>query len=201
MHVLKAQNKPWRCVKSSDGVFVFSRKSDSSGIKIIKVETRIKTSLSALVAVVKDASNHNKWVYLNKDAKIIRSSSPFSWDYYGQTNAPWPVTDRDIVVHGSLHQDSVTKVIHINARTESGYIPLKKGFVRIPFAVSQWIFVPEDSGYVHVEFKVEINLGGNIPKWLMNLTASRGPYETICQFKELTKTNKYQHIHLSYIHE
>jgi len=198
---LSGQNQPWRCVRNTNGIVVFSKKSPLTGIKIIKIETRVHTSLSALIALIKDAPGHKNWVFLNKSAKFLQHNGPFSWIYYAQSDAPWPVTDRDLVVQGQMQQDSITHVVQIYAHTISHFIPAKTGYVRIPYSVSQWTLTPEDAGYIHVEFKVEINLGGNIPKWLMNLTASRGPYESILALKKQLEKDKYKNAYLNYINE
>jgi len=199
LQVSKVQGQAWRCVRKTRGVIVYAKKSEHTGIKIIKIETTIHTTLSAIVAVIKDAPNNKNWIYLNKSAKLLESDNPFFWVYYGQSDAPWPVADRDIVVQCHLKQDSVNKIIHINSYAIPEYIPIKEGYVRIPYSLSQWTIVPEDNGTVHVEFMVEINLGGKIPKWMMNLMASRGPYESIIRFRKQLTLKKYRNIHLSYI--
>ncbi len=160
----------------------------------------MKASLSTLVAVIKDTQNHHNWVFLNKSARFLQVDGPFSWIYYAQTDAPWPVADRDIVVQVQMKQDSITHVVNIDGYSISHFIPLKEGLVRIPFSVSHWILTPKHN-YVQVVFKAEINLGGNIPKWLMNLTASRGPYESILAFKKQLEKDKYKKAHLYYINE
>ena len=198
---LNAQNRAWKLVKNEDGIQVYSRKPESSKFRIIKVSTQVKTSLSSLVKLVKDAPDHKKWVYLNKDAEMLKEKSPFSWVMYSQTDAPWPVSDRDVIADGHLYQDSVTKIITIMAVALPWYIPEKKDYVRIPYAVSLWRFVPEKGGVVEAEFTLEVDIGGKIPRWLANMAAIKGPYQTMLGLKREIKQKKYRKVHLSFIME
>jgi len=108
---LKGQDNGWKFIKDNDGIQVYSRKSDDSPIKEIKVQKVMETTLSSLVALMKDVDNHKNWTYANKKAKILEKHSEFSWIFYGYSEAPWPVANRDMVIHAKLSQDSVTKII------------------------------------------------------------------------------------------
>lgn len=199
--LLHGQTQTWRCVRNTNGVEVYSKKSTETGIRIIRIDTRIKTTLSALVSVIKDTQNHKNWVFFNKSARFLQSTDPFHWIYYAQSDAPWPVVDRDLVVRGTLKQDPNTHEIEIDANTIPDFIPSKQGFIRIPYSKSKWILSPEPNGWVRVQFEVEINLGGAIPKWLSNLTAAKGPCESIIAFRKQLEKEKYKNAHLPYIQE
>lgn len=198
---LNAQNRTWKLIKNEDGIQVYSRKPDNSKFRIIKVSTQIKTSLSSLVKLIKDASDHKKWVYLDKKAEILKEENSFSWVMYSQTNAPWPVSDRDIVARGHLSQDSITKIVTIRGEALPGYVPKDPDYVRIPYALSKWQFIPEKGGLVKVEFTLVIDIGGSVPRWLTNLTAAKGPYQTMRGLRKEIKRKKYRKGHLPFILE
>ncbi len=196
-----AQSTSWRCVKYADGIRVYSRKSDSDNYRIIKVTTLLKTSLSSLVSLVTDFPNNKKWIFLNKKTEILEKDYPHSWILYNQTDAPWPVTDRDIISRTTLTQDSMTKIVTIRGVAIPKYQPKDPNYVRIPFARSQWRFVPLKGSMVDVEFTLELDVGGNIPQWLANITATKGPYQTMRRFRKEIHRKKYFDAHLSFIKE
>ncbi len=196
-----AQNGDWKCVKKTDSISVYSKKSGYSNLQIIKAETEIKTSLSALVALLTDNKNHKNWVYLNKKAEILEKKNDFEWVLYSQTDAPWPVTDRDVVTHARLSQDKKTKTVTIYGEAVPDYLPKDPHHVRVPYAQVQWQFIPEKNGWVKVVFTLSADMGGSIPKWLMNLTAAKGPFETIRKMRKEVKKKKYRMAHLYYIVE
>lgn len=191
----------WKKVKESEGIMVFTRTSDSTDLKMVKVVAEAKANLSSLVALVKDINNHKNWFYFYKLSKILKKYSETHWIYYGQTNVPWPLSDRDIVSNVVLHQDSITKVVTITSHTLNNYYPVQKDFVRIPFAYLQWKFVPLEDGNVKIILVVEVNVGGKIPLWLMKATATKGPFHTMKNFLREVKKQKYAHIQRSCISE
>ncbi len=198
---LNAQNRAWKLIKNENGIQVYSKKPDNSKFRIIKVSTQIKTSLSSLVKLIKDVSGHKKWVYLDKKAEILREKPPFSWVMYSQTDAPWPVSDRDVVARGHLSQDSITKIVTIRGEALPHYVPKDPDYVRIPYALSKWQFIPEKDSLVEVEFTLVINIGGSVPRWLANLTAAKGPYQTMRGLRKEIKRKKYRKVHLPFIME
>ncbi len=198
---VKAQNNAWRCVKDNDSVKVFSRKSDSANYRIIKATTELKTSLSSLVALLTDANNQKNWVFMNKKAEVIKKESPFSWILYSQTDAPWPVTDRDVITKARMTQDSLTQTVTINGEAIPKYKPKDPDHVRIPYALSQWRFIPKNNGWIKVVFTLELDVGGSVPKWIANLTAAKGPYQILRKLREEVRRKKYRNVHLAYIKE
>ena len=196
-----AQNANWKCVKNSDSVLVYSRKSDSANFRIIKATTELKTSLSALVSLLTDAPHHKNWVYMNKKAEILKKDNPFFWVIYSQINVPWPVTDRDIISKTRMKQDPVTKEVTIHAEADPDYLPENPDHVRIPYAVAEWHFIPQGNGRVKVIFTIEVDVGGNVPQWLANLTAAKGPFQTMKKLRKMVQEKKYKTAVLPFLRE
>lgn len=185
----------WKKVKEKDGIIVYAQTSDSTNLKIVKVTAEVHVPLSALVILVKDIHNQKNWIYLYKYSKILKNYSPKHWIYYGQTDTPWPVVDRDVVSNVVLKQDQNTKIVTITSKSIDNFYPAQKDFVRVPYIYSQWRFVPERDGNVKITFIIEVNAGGNIPLWLMNLTATKGPFHTMKNFLREVRKEKYVHTH------
>lgn len=196
-----AQNLTWKCVKQADNIRVYSRKSDSANYRIIKVTTQLKTTLSSLVMLVTDFPNNKNWVFMNNKTEILERNNPHSWILYNQTDVPWPITDRDIISRTVLSQDSITKIVTIRGEAIPKYRPVDPNYVRIPFARSQWRFIPLKDSLVDVEFTLELDVGGNIPRWLANMTATKGPYQTMRKFRKEIRRKKYHDAHLYFIKE
>jgi hypothetical protein len=197
----RAQKPVWKCVKNADSIQVYSRKSDSANYKIIKVTTRVKTSLSSLVYLLTDPPNHKNWVCMNKKAEVLKKKDTFHWILYSQTDAPRPVSDRDIITKVRLFQDSLNNAVYITGTALPDYLEKDPDHVRIPYAESKWSFVPEKNGWVSVTFTLELDVGGKIPRWLANLTAAKGPYETMRKLRSEIKKKKYKTARLAYIKE
>jgi len=195
------ENSKWSLSKNKNGIKVYTRHTVDSPIKEVMGEMVLETSLSSLVAVAKDAKNHSNWVYLNKYAYLLKELSNFEWFYYNESDAPWPVTNRDVVTHAKLSQDSTTYAIRINTTGVPDYMEKKEGIVRILRLVSSWDFIPVKEDKILIRFKLFIDLGGNLPPWAINLAIDTGPYNTMYGMSNQIKLEKYKNAKLSFIRE
>lgn len=187
-----APESSWQLVKSGDGIKVYSRENSKTKLDEVLVTARSKASVASFVSVVRDASNHHNWIYLCRLGKVVRLINPNEWIYYSEANAPWPFENRDVVTKVNLVRDSVTGTVSINSHTFHDSIPVKHNYVRIHYAWSRWAFTREKNGFTKIELKLSVDLGGNIPKWLMRLTASTGPYHTVKNLMAQVRRPKYR---------
>ncbi|MBE0650922.1 MAG: hypothetical protein IH595_08765 [Bacteroidales bacterium] len=191
---LYAQDSSWELVKDADGIKVYSKELNKLQLNEILVTAEAKASVSSLVSVVEDASNHKNWIYLCKEGKVIRHINPFEYIYYSQSNAPWPFEDRDVVTKVKVVRDSAGTVF-VRSTTFHDSIPKNPNYIRISYATSQWAFTPEKNGFTKIGLKMAVNLGGSIPKWLMRLTATSGPYHTVKSLLIQVHKPKYKNTH------
>lgn len=189
-----AQENSWQLVKNTDGIKVFSRENEKTKLSEILVTTEAKGPVSSFVSVVKDASNHKNWIYLCKEGKVVHVINPDKWIYYSESYAPWPFENRDVVTMVDVVHDSATGTFFINSHTfhDSIPVPVKSNCVRIQYAWSQWAFTPEKDGRTKIGLKLSVDLGGDVPKWLMRLTASAGPYHTVKNLLAQVRRPKYK---------
>lgn len=196
---VQAQDNPWQLVKNANGIKVFSRENSKTKLNEIVVTAEAKAPVASFVSVIKDASNHKNWIYLCKEGKVIRYVSPSEWIYYSESNAPWPFENRDVVTKVRLIHDTATKTVFIQSNTFKDSIPVKNNYIRIPYIWTQWAFTPEKNGLTKIQLKLTINLGGDIPKWLMRFTASTGPYHTVKNLLFQVRRPKYKKVHSALI--
>ena len=191
----------WALSRKSNGVNIYMRRNSNSPVKEVMGKMTVKSSLAALVYIVKDSENHYQWIYANKQARMLKTINNFEWIYYNESQAPWPVSNRDIITHAKMRQDSSSLKIVIDSKGIPKYMPEKEGLVRIPRLNTSWEFTPKKNGMVDVRFELEIDLGGNIPPWLVNVSIDKGPMNTLQNMSKLIAQDKYRKINLPYIKE
>ena len=191
----------WKLTRNQDGIKIYVRSVEGSRTKEILGFTQINTHLGALVSMVKDTKSHNLWIYANKSALLLKNISDFEWIYYNVSEAPWPVSNRDLITHAVLTQDNLTYKVRIDSDGRPDYIPHKENLVRVPRLSSVWEFTPKSYGIIDVRFELSIDLGGDIPAWLVNMAIDKGPFYTLLNMSKVVKTNKYSNTYLSYIKE
>jgi hypothetical protein len=191
----------WKFLKEDDGIKVYTRHRGDMPLKSVKVVTEVKARLSSLVALMKDSENHRNWVYANKEAHVIEEYSNFHWIFYGYSDAPWPVLDRDMVVEVHLSQDENTKAVRNESQCRPDFIPTNDGVVRIQNCHSLWLLEPLADGLVRITFGISVDLAGSIPAWLMNLVIAKGPCRTVKNMTNEVEKPKYRDAVIDYIRD
>lgn len=191
----------WKQVRNSDNIIVYVKKIPASQLKKVKVEAALNTTLTDLVTLIKDAENHYKWVFFNERARIIEETDDFHWKYYGYMDLPWPVFDRDFITDVTLCQDKTDCSITILSVAISDFLPEDEDCVRIPYLTSLWCLVPMGNDSIHISLELEVDIGGKIPIWLVNMAVTKGPLSTIKGLIKELKIDKHNHAKLDYIYE
>ena len=186
-----AQNN-WTLASQHEGILVYTRPMANSKIKAIKVTSAVNATITQLVATILDIQTCDEWVYHSKKNVLIKQNSPLDLIYYSELSVPWPVENRDYVVHIQAEQDPQTKVVTINSPCIPGYMEEKDGIVRISHSVGRWTITPMGKNQVRAEYLLEVDPMGTIPAWLTNLFATKGPLETFRQLKVHVQNNVYK---------
>ncbi|HLY72179.1 MAG TPA: START domain-containing protein [Puia sp.] len=195
---VNAQND-WRLKKEQSGIKIYMRTNVHSSFNEIKVEMTIQSKLSSLVALLLDVPNHAHWVYNVKTAYVLQKLANNELYFYEVVDSPFPASDRDLVVHLKITQDSITKMMNISAINIPDYIPSKKGIVRVPVSNESWEVNPINNNSLRIEYYLEIDPGGSIPAWLLNNFAEKGPYESFRHLQEQVDNPKYKNATVSFI--
>lgn len=181
-HSAKAQTD-WKLADNQGWLKIYTRPMAHSKIKSIKVEATLAASASQLLAAIVDINACGDWVYSSKKNVLIKQLSPLDLIYYAEVTVPWPIENRDYVVHVVAEQHPQSKVITINSPCIPGYVEEKPGIVRISKSVAKWTITPISKNQVKIEYLLEVDPKGSIPPWLVNLFATKGPYETFMKLK------------------
>jgi hypothetical protein len=140
-----------------------------------------------------------QWLYSTKSSSLLKQVSPSELYYYSEINVPWPVSNRDFIAHLMVTQDARTKTVTVNGPTVPDFIPVKKDIVRVARSDGQWIITPVDKNHSKVEYTLQADPGGSVPAWLINLFATKGPYESFRNLKRQLLKPQYSNTHLPFI--
>jgi hypothetical protein len=196
--LLQAQTPgAWTLKNEKDGVKVYLRKT--SDIYEIKLASSFKTSLSGLASILSEVDKFETWGYKVSQVRLISQVSPTEFYYYARLDFPWPLADRDVVMHTKLHQDPVTLRVYSHSKSEPDLIPPVANVIRIREAHTKWTLFPGTNGWVYTEYEIYTDPGGNIPDWIVNLAIDIGLRETMNNIRNFLKETRYQNIKLAYI--
>lgn len=177
--------------KDQDSIKVYSCSSEQSKFKSIKASFEVDATAPQLAAMILDIVGYNEWQYNTINAKILKRISKQELIYYVEVVAPWPVSNRDLIVHLKVEQDPITKKMIFTANGEPDYLPVKEGITRVPMSKSKWIVTPVSPTKQKVEYSMTINPSGSVPAWMMNMVSADGPFESFSSLKNKIKGRKY----------
>jgi START domain len=171
--------------KDADGIKVYTCKAEHTKLKSIKATFSVNVSSVELVKLVKDIAGYNEWQYNTTNARVLKVISDDELIYYAEVVAPWPISNRDLVVHLKVNREPLTNTIIISANSLPDYTPNKKGIVRVPMSTSQWVIRLISESSVSVDYTMLINPGGSVPAWMVNMVAEEAPYMSFRDFKKI----------------
>ena len=189
----------WQLKVDKEGIKVYTKQMENSPLKAVKTVCTINTSLTILTALLLDINNTPEWVYATKKISLLKQVSLSDLIYYSEIEIPWPVSNRDFIVLLKVTQDQKTKVVSVIGDNKPDYLPAVKNVVRIKRSYSKWLISPLPNGQVKIEYILEVDPGGVIPAWLINMFATKGPYETFKKLREEVKKPAYIQASLAFI--
>ena len=177
----------WTLVSNESWISIYKSEMSASNYKRIKVECTLDGTIDKLVRILNDVSNHKNWIYNTKNAYLVKKISASEYYYYTETTLPWPMQNRDAVVHIKFQRDNANHALNIAAFGEPDYLPIVSGKVRVPRSANTWQVTVPEPNKLHIVYIFEAEPGGHIPPWLVNTFVNKGPYESFRKLALLLK--------------
>jgi START domain len=182
-----------------DSIKVLTCPRADSRYKTVKSFFTVNASLGELAHAILDIDGYVAWQYKTQSASVLKQVSEREVIYYTRVEAPVLTQDRDFVIRLTVDPDPKTKGIIVEAVSMPEYIPPVEDVIRVPYSRARWNIRPAAPGTLAVEYIIDIDLGGTVPPWLVNLVAPKAPYETFKALK--TVMRKYRGKRVSFISE
>jgi hypothetical protein len=177
----------WQLVKDKDAVKVYTASPTTGSFKYIKVEALLDGTIEKFVSVFKNVASQPQWVYKTKKAYIIRANTATDLLYYNETSLPWPMSNRDIAIHMKITEDKANRQLFITSEGVQAAIPVNGNIVRVPHYQGDWTVRDAGANKIQVHYFLDIDPGGTMPAWIINLFITKGPYETFISLAEQLK--------------
>lgn len=194
-----AQNNGFEYQGEKQGIKVYFKESTDNPIKELKLTMYFDAKMSTIVAALNDINEIPNWVYKTTESRIVKRISDTEFYYYNLLDFPWPLSDRDMVLHSTFTQDPDTKIAKSISTGKVGFVNEKEDVVRMTEVAIEWIFYPTVDGRIKLEYYLRSDPGGAIPAWVVNLAVDHGPIKSMTGFRDLLKKEKYRRQELSYV--
>jgi hypothetical protein len=174
----------WTTLKEKDGIKISSRHSPNSPFNDIRVELDLRGNIEQLEAILTDVNRYKEWSYATKVSRLIKSLGPGKFIYYTEIEVPWPATNRFFYANFELKKKLPEKSMHILAENILNYEPIPKDLVQVPLTRGTWNITTITNKSIHVDYMLEMNPGGSLPVWVLNLFSTKGPLESFENIKK-----------------
>lgn len=121
---------------------------------------------------------------------MLKSISKDEFIYRAELDAPWPVADRDMILHVKMAPSSKPGEYLFSTIGIPDFIPPKEGFIRVPVSEGHWKIKVVGKDQLEIQHSLSVDPGGVIPTWLLNLSLAEGPFETYTNLRERLAENK-----------
>jgi len=161
-----------------DSIQVYTCPRMDSRYKTVKATFLLNASLGELANAILDVGRYGDWQYKTQSVKVLKQVSEREVVYYTRVEAPVLTQDRDFVIRLTVDPDRMTKGLVVEAVSLPEYLPPVEDVVRVPYSRARWNIVPIEKRKLSVEYTIDIDLGGSVPAWMVNVVAPKAPYET-----------------------
>jgi len=187
---LFAQNN-WELKKEKDGIKIYNKHSDISRLDDTKVEVDLPGNVYQLAAILMDVTKYPQWAYATKLCEFVKKTSNREFIYYSEIEVPWPAENRDFYANFKLVFDSAARSFSLSSIGMKDFQPPKKNLVRIPLSKGEWHATTVSNNQIHLVYMLQLDPGGSVPTWVLNLFSSKGPLETFENLKrKMEQLNK-----------
>ncbi|HEY5824640.1 MAG TPA: hypothetical protein VIT44_09750 [Cyclobacteriaceae bacterium] len=170
--------------KEKDNIKIYSCPLEGSALNAILVELEVNSTIEKDIPIVLDVARYGEWRYRELHHKLLKKISDTELIYYAEISAPFPLSNRDLILHLKLNRDPITKILTVKLESMPDYIPSVEDVVRISSSSTTLTLIPIGEEKLKVRCYVRVDPGGHIPAWVVNMFSTQGPYET---FRNLTE--------------
>jgi len=196
------QETGWQLRKEQNGIRVFTREQQGSDFAAVRAEMILEdVRLSSLVALIDDPSAC--WLLEARCAEsyTVERMSATEQFVYRHNDMPFPIKDRDVVMHFVWTQDPMTRIVELDNRNIDGVLPENPKRIRLPSAVSGWRFEPLGQGRVLASSEGHLEPGASLPAWLLNSLLVDAPFNTMEAVAAAVRLPRYRDAQLDFIVE
>ncbi|MCC5814052.1 MAG: START domain-containing protein [Leptospira sp.] len=179
-----AYSQSWKSAKNKNGIQVFTRSVEGSSLKEFMGKATVNASTEKIVALIKNTASYTSWLHDCKEAKMLDEKNRLEWYIYLRNGAPWPVSDRDVVVQAKMTEAKDGKIVISMKNSPTPNVPNKSGVVRIPSLKGYWKITPMEDGKSEVIYQAHTDPGGNIPEVAANIVVVDIPYNSLFNMKK-----------------
>jgi len=177
----------WKSTKQSNGVEIYTKEVPGTALKAFKGVTRVKASMSSLIAMIEDIPEYKNWMYNIKTSNVVGETTTQNGVVYVVQKAPI-ITDRDICFEYKVSRSGDSVQVEFHEKPNG--VP-STDYVRVQYFRGMFKLTPKGSD-VEVVYEVAADPGGSVPSSVANTMAVDIPFTTLSNIHTKVNLAKYE---------
>ena len=184
----------WEVIREKDGITVSRFAVEGRGFPILRAVGDVAGTPYEVLAILRDVQAHVHWRPDCVEARTISDIDAAHSIVYTRTNAPWPVSDRDVVLANEITFIDPPHQVRIDFSAVSDTdVPPRQGMVRMPRLQGYYLLESIDGNRSRVTYRLDVDPGGKLPDWLIRKQSVRNPFETIAGLRKRLEQTRGQY--------
>lgn len=169
-------------VDTNEGITVEQQQREGRLLPLLYGTTTMAAPAAQIAAWIGAVHTFTDWQHNCEEARSLPQGDGSRFTY-NRIDSPWPVSDRDVVLH-SVRTDHEDGSIRIEFRnTDAPNAPQDTGAVRMPRLIGSYELKPTEGG-TQVFYTLDSDPGGALPGWLVKQVAKDIPFFTLRNLRE-----------------
>lgn len=178
----------WEVITEQDGIKVMMKEVKGRSLPVFKGEGNVNENLYEILGVLRDINKGKEWMHSCKDSRLLKAIGDRKFIVYNVTNAPWPVSDRDVVVESEATFDKATQTVTIDMKSiATPDMPEVSGLVRMPRLIGKFTLRAMSEKVTFVSYEIDADPGGMLPHWIVRMASRDIPYITLTNLRDRAK--------------
>ncbi len=180
-----AAQSGWKRITNEDGILVSVRENEGKGLPTFRGEGLVEGSILDVLAVLYDDKKHEDWMHNCMQSTVLKRFSETETVMYNRTHAPWPVSDRDVVLKSTTEFDIEKREVWSKFSSITSKLkPEVDNAVRMPNLTGFYRLTYVSDTRTRVVYQVNADPGGMLPEWLAKLSSRDLPLVTLQKLRK-----------------
>lgn len=189
----------WEFLDERNGVRVYTLKAPGSDIEQVKGVTVVTATLGSLVKFMQDPDVCDDIGCLA--SRMVERVDDQVQYYYFSYDLPLRFKTRDFAVKTQFYQNPNTKQINLEFDAIPDKVPTEDCCFRVTEMNNTWKFTPVGDGKVEIEYIVNMNEGGFLPTFLINMEHRNLMFGVMPKLEKWVSRQKYQGAKYDFVEE
>lgn len=184
----------WEVIAEREGIVVSRRPVAGRSLPQLRSVGEVPGTPYEVLAILLDVPAQVDWRPDCMESKTVRRIDTWRSIIYTRTDAPWPVSDREVVIENEvIFIDPPSKVKVTFAAVTAPDVERAPGAVRMKMATGFYAIEAIDGARSRVHYEVDVDPGGSLPDWLVSMQSTRNPLETLAGLRRRLKETRGQY--------